>query len=212
MQQTMKKILSLICLIVALSFAGKATGQLSINAAYIRQSHTFFYQKDIADGLFDNEEHLNGGMIGVTINTPLFGEVGLAPGAYISFASAKQTLSDTINFSTSSISVKLPFYLNFKIPMGKSADILVFGGPVFNLGLSTLANYKNVADQMDVHFDMGGTVGAGIQISRFRVYAGYNIGLIDREDFSLANKESVKKAWEGSTLFFGVGFTLGHMN
>ena len=88
--------------------------------------------------------------------------------------------------------------------------MLVFGGPVFNVGLSSLANYKNVADQVDVHFDMGGTIGAGIQFYRFRIFAGYNIALIDREDFSLANKESVKKAWEGSTLFAGVGISLGH--
>ena len=206
----MKKILSVLALMGVMLFAGNASAQLSINAAYIHQNHTFFYQKDLTDGLFDNEDYLNGGMIGVSLNAPIFGEVGLAPGAYLSFASAKQTLSDTINFSTSNINLKIPFYLNFKIPMGQIADLLVFGGPVFNVGLSTLANYKNVADQMDVHFDMGGTIGAGIQIFRFRVYAGYNISLIDREDFSLANKESVKKAWEGSTLFVGVGVTLGH--
>ncbi len=208
----MKKLLSTVCLLVALSFAGESSAQLSINAAYIHQHHTFYYQKDLADGLFNNVDYLNGGMIGLSLNTELFGSVGLAPGAYLSFASAKQTLSDTINFSTSNINLKIPFYLNFKIPLSASADLLVFGGPVFNVGLSTLANYKNVATQMDAHFDMGGTIGAGIQIYRFRFFAGYNIGLIDREDFSLANKESVKKAWEGSTLFAGVGVSLGHMD
>lgn len=205
----MKKILSLACLVLTLSMSGKVHAQLSINAAYIHQSHTFYYQKDAADGLFDNVDYLNGGMIGVSLNAPLLGRVGLAPGAYISFASAKQTLSDTIDFSTSNINLKIPFYLNFKIPLSHSTKVLVFGGPVFNVGLSSLANYKNVADQVDVHFDMGGTVGAGIQFYRIRIFAGYNIALIDREDFSLANKESVKKAWEGSTLFAGVGISLG---
>ena len=205
----MKKILSLACLVLTLSMAGKAHAQLSINAAYIHQSHTFYYQKDAADGLFDNVDYLDGGMIGVSLNAPLLGRVGLAPGAYISFASAKQTLSDTIDFSTSNINLKIPFYLNFKIPLSHSTNVLVFGGPVFNVGLSSLANYKNVADQVDVHFDMGGTVGAGIQFYRIRIFAGYNIALIDREDFSLANKESVKKASEGSTLFAGVGISLG---
>lgn len=205
----MKKIFSLACLMLTLLLAGNAHAQLSINAAYIHQSHTFYYQKDAADGLFDNVDYLNGGMIGVSLNAPLLGRVGLAPGAYLSFASAKQTLSDTIDFSTSNINLKVPFYLNFKIPLSHSTNVLVFGGPVFNVGLSSLANYKNVADQVDVHFDMGGTIGAGIQFYRFRIFAGYNIALIDREDFSLANKESVKKAWEGSTLFAGVGISLG---
>ena len=193
-------------------FAGKASAQLSINAADIHQGHTFYYQKDAADGLFDNVNYMNGGMVGLSLNVSMFGEVGLAPGAYLSFAAAKSTLSDTSKFSTSNINLKVPFYVNFKIPLGRSADLLVFGGPVFNVGLSTLANYKNVATQMDAHFDMGGTIGAGIQVYRFRFFVGYNIDLIDREDFSLANKESVKKAWEGSTLFAGVGVVLGHVD
>ena len=109
----MKKLLSTVCLLVALSFAGESSAQLSINAAYIHQHHTFYYQKDLADGLFNNADYLNGGMIGLSLNTELFGSVGLAPGAYLSFASAKQTLSDTINFSTSNINIKIPFYLNF---------------------------------------------------------------------------------------------------
>ena len=207
----MKKVLSILALTGAMLFAGEAYAQLSVNVAYIHQQHTFYYQKDAADGLFDNMDYMNGGMIGVSLNTPMLGTVGLAPGAYLSFASAKQTLADSSDFSTSNVNLKIPFYLNFKIPLSGSADVLVFGGPVFNVGLSTLANYKKVADQMDVHFDMGGTIGAGLQISRFRIFAGYNIGLIDRDDFSLTNKESVKKAWEGSTLFAGVGVVLGQM-
>ena len=87
--------------------------------------------------------------------------------------------------------------------------MIVFGGPVVNLGLSTLSNYSNVSTQMDAHFDMGATIGAGIQFYRVRLFVGYNLDLIDREDFTLADKQSVKKAWEGSTLFIGLGVSLG---
>ena len=75
--------------------------------------------------------------------------------------------------------------------------------------LSKLADFRNVADQMDLHTDMGGTIGVGIQLSRFRFFVGYNVDMIDKEDFSLADKESIKKAWEGSTLFAGIGLSLG---
>jgi hypothetical protein len=56
---------------------------------------------------------------------------------------------------------------------------------------------------------MGGTLGVGLQVGIFRIYVGYNVEMIDREDFSLANKQSVKKAWECSTLFAGVGISFG---
>ena len=209
----MKKIVSILGMVVLMAAWGRVSAQFSINAAYISQEHTFDYRNGILDSLTQEGLWLNGGMLGVSLNAPLIGKVGIAPGAYLSYAQAKQLISDTTGASTnprtSTITLKVPFYLNYKIAVGRNADVLIFGGPVVNLGLSTLSNYSNVSTQMDAHFDMGATVGAGIQFYRFRIFAGYNIALIDREDFSLANKESVKKAWEGSTLFAGVGISLG---
>jgi hypothetical protein len=161
---------------------------------------------------------MNGGMLGVSLNVTLLGDVGIAPGAYISFAQAKSLLGDTTwssgnsgsdRYTTSNFNIKFPFYLNFKLPLSEHADVLIFGGPVFNIGLSKLAGYKDVATQVTLHCDMGGTLGVGLQVGIFRIYVGYNVEMIDREDFSLANKQSVKKAWEGSTLFAGVGISFG---
>ena len=183
--------------------------QLSINAAYIHQAHTFNYQNGNLDSLMGHLDYMNGGMVGVSLNAPLIGDIGIAPGAYLSFAQAKTLTSDTSSFSVSNVTLKVPFYLNFKISLSDHADLLVFGGPVFNVGISKLADFRNVADQVDLHTDMGGTLGVGVQLSRFRFFVGYNIDMIDKEDFSLANKESIKKAWEGSTLFAGIGVSLG---
>ncbi len=206
----MKRFLSFVCLSAALLFSGRASAQISINAGYIHQEHTFNYQNGNLDSLLGHLDYMNGGILGVSLNVPLLGDIGLAPGAYISFAQAKTIVQDSAwNFTTSNFNLKLPFFLNFKVNLGAHADLIVFGGPVFNVGLSKLTNYKDVADQVDLHCDMGGTIGVGVQFSIVRVYVGYNVDMIDREDFSLANKQSVKKAWEGSTLFAGLGVSLG---
>lgn len=214
----MKKFVTLIALMVTLLFFGRVTAQLSINAAYIHQEHTFNYQNGSLDSLLGHIDYMNGGMLGVSLNVTLLGDVGIAPGAYISFAQAKSLLGDTTwssgnsgsdRYTTSNFNIKFPFYLNFKLPLSEHADVLIFGGPVFNIGLSKLAGYKDVATQVTLHCDMGGTLGVGLQVGIFRIYVGYNVEMIDREDFSLANKQSVKKAWEGSTLFAGVGISFG---
>ena len=207
----MKKILFLAAIISIFNFEfSNCHAQLSINAAYIHQSHTFNYQNGNLDNLTDHVDYMNGGMAGVTLNVTLLGDVGIAPGAYLSFAQAKTMVQDSgFNFKTSNISLKLPFFLNIKFELASHVDLLVFGGPVFNVGISRLNNFKNVADQVDLHCDMGGTIGVGLQFSIIRLYVGYNVDMIDRDDFSLANKQSVKKAWEGSTLFAGVGVSLG---
>ena len=197
--------------IFQLLFSVQANAQVSVNAAYVRMDHTFNYQNGTLDSLMNHVDHMGGGMLGVSLNVPLLGDVGIAPGAYIGFAKARTPAADSTDhdFSTSTINMKVPFYLNFKINLGESVNIVVFGGPVFNVGISKLTNYRNVADQVDLHCDMGATVGAGLQFHRMRLYVGYNIDMIDRDDFSLANKESVKKAWEGSSLFVGLGFVFG---
>lgn len=214
----MKKLLSLIVLMVALLFSGRVTAQLSINAAYIHQEHTFNYQNGSLDSLLGHVDYMNGGMLGVSLNVTLLGDVGIAPGAYISFAQAQPLIGDTSwgngtpssrKYNTSTFNIKFPFYLNFKISLSEHVDLLIFGGPVFNIGLSKLSGYKDVATQVTLHCDMGGTFGAGLQVGIFRLYVGYNVEMIDRDDFSLVNKQSVKKAWEGSTLFAGVGISLG---
>ena len=206
----MKRFIACVAVLFVMLFGVSASAQLSVNAAYISQQHTFNYQNGSLDSLLGHVDYMNGGMIGASLNAPLIGCVGIAPGAYLSFAQAKTIVTDSsLNYSTSTITLKVPFYLNFKIELATNTDLMVFGGPVFNVGISRLANYRNVADQVDLHCDMGASIGAGIQFYRFRVFVGYNLNMIDRDDFSLANKQSVKKAWEGSTLFAGVGVSLG---
>lgn len=207
----MKKTLSIVLLFVAIAGVCRVSAQTGIAAGYLSQQHTFNYKGslDSLGTLMESDAWLKGGFLGLTQSVPLFGKIGITPGAFVSFAQIKQALSDTSEFTTSSFMLKVPFLLDYARELGPNSKLFVFAGPVFNVALSTLANFKTVGDQMDIHFDMGGMIGAGIQFYRVRIFAGYNVGLIDRDEFSLANKESVSKAWEGSSFFAGLGVSLG---
>lgn len=205
----MKKALSALLLIMALSYVGQVSAQSGIAAGFLTQQHTFSYKNGILDSLNQEGVWLKGGFLGLTQSVPLIGKVGITPGVFISYAQLKEASSDTNDFTTSSFMFKIPCLLDYEFELGANADFFIFAGPVFNVALSTLANFKSVGNQMDIHFDMGGTVGVGFQFYSVRLFVGYNVGLIDRNEFSLANKESVSKAWEGSSFFAGLGVSFG---
>lgn len=211
----MKKVVSVLLLFVALLGVNRVSAQTGIAAGYLSQQHTFNYRGSLVDtlnNLMQNGAWLQGGFLGLTQSVPLIGKIGITPGVFVSFGQIKSAFSDTSSYTTSSFMLKIPTLLSYDHDLGKNSKVFIFVGPVFNVALSTLANFRSVGEQMDIHFDMGGTIGAGIQFYRVRIFAGYNIGLIDRDEFSLANKESVSKAWEGSSFFAGLGVSLGRSN
>lgn len=206
----MKKIVFVLFFFVASFMVGRVAAQPGIAAGFISQQHTFNYRNGMLDSLFQEGVWLRGGYFGVTQTVPLFRKIGITPGLFASYAQLKETISDTLNdFTTSSFMLKMPFIFDYSRVTGPNSKAFVFVGPVFNVALSSLTNFKSVGNQIDFHFDMGGCVGAGIQFYRVRLFMGYNIDLIDRDDFSLADKESVSKAWEGSSFFAGMGVSLG---
>lgn len=209
----MKKIISAFFLFVALLSAGRVTAQTGIAAGFISQQHTFNYRNGVLDSLSQDGVWLKGGFLGLTQSVPLIGKIGITPGVFASYAQVKEFIADSLkDFKTASFMLKIPCLLDYPIELSPNAKAFVFAGPVFNVALSTLSDFKSVGNQMDIHFDMGGCFGAGIQIYRLRLYVGYNIGLIDRDEFSLADKESVSKSWEGSSFFAGLGVSLGSRN
>ncbi len=191
----------------------RLSAQVSVNVGYINQEHTFAYQNGTLDSLRQDGVWMKGAIAGLSSTVPFIGRISITPGVYVSFAQLNEQIGDSLrgftNPTTSNINLKMPFFLSYKIPLGSGFTLLLFGGPVFNMGISSLANYRNVGTQLDAHFDMGGSVAVGLQFYRLRVFMGYNASLIDRDDFSLANKESLQKAWEGSSFFMGLGLSLG---
>lgn len=198
----MKKVLSALLFVVFLLPTWKTEAQVVINAGYILQQHTFNLNI-VGDELKQQDSWMNGGFIGVSQNLPMFSRLALAPGAYVSFSQAEGLAKGDDTAYTSDLSLKVPFYLNIKFE-----KIFVFGGPVFNVSLSTIRNLSSVANSSDIHFDMGATVGAGVMLGHFRLYAGYNCSLIDRENFDYTTVRAYTAAWEGGTFMVGAGYSL----
>lgn len=206
----MKKVLSILILFSAMMPAVRLSAQAGIAAGFLSQQHTFNYQNGTLDSLSQENVWLNGGFLGLTQSVPLVGKVGITPGVFAGYAQIKEAIADTLNdFTTSSFMVKIPCLLDYEFTLSPNAEVFVFAGPVFDVALSFLSDFKRVDRQADLHFDMSGSLGVGIQFYRIRLFMGYNIGLIDRDDFSLADKESISKAWGGSSFFAGLGVSLG---
>ena len=210
----MKRIISFVAVAVMLLLTGQASAQISIQAGYLAQQHNVNIQSEGQQLMQDKAAWMQGGFIGVTQNLPMFANISLAPGAYISFSQVQDMMlfnrdslsamfGDSSSVSASSISLKIPFLFNLRF-----GRFFIFGGPTFNVSLSTVSNLQSINDIMKAHYDMGAAVGAGVRLGSFRIYAGYNAGLIDREHFDYSDREAWSEAWEGSTLFAGVGLRL----
>lgn len=208
----MRKLFALF-LFVSLLGAGRLMAQPAINVGFLSQQHTFNYRNGILDSLMQEGAWLKGGYLGLTQSVPFIGRLGITPGVFVSYAQLKESLSDTLNdFTTSSFMLKMPFLFDYGRDLGQNTRVFGYLGPVFNVAISRLNDFKSVGNQMDFHFDMGACLGAGIQFYRVRFFLGYSIDLIERDDFSLADKESVSKAWEESSFFAGIGISLGRTN
>lgn len=198
-------LIAVLALVGTVLFPTRAQAQLSINAGYILQEHSFnIGSGTLASPVSQEDKWMNGGFAGVSFNMPMVGSLSLAPGAYVSFAQMKRALDDGSEPTTSDFALKMPFLLN--VTFGK---VFVFGGPVFNMSLSTIRNLATVNNSSDLHFDMGFNAGVGAQFGIFHIYTGFNIGLIDHDNFDYASTEAYTAAWEGSTFMVGIGFDLG---
>jgi hypothetical protein len=208
----MKKVITIAALAVVMLFAGRATAQISIQAGYLTQEHNVNFSAQGQQLMQDQAAWMQGGFIGLTQNLPMFANIALAPGLYVSFSQLddiRLVTTDGIagtsdsSATASAISIKVPFFFNLKF--GKFFD---FGGPTFNVALSTLTNLQSIQNTSDLHYDMGAAVGAGVSFGPFRIYGGYNAGLIDRSKFDYSSSEAWTEAWEGSTVFAGIGLRL----
>lgn len=202
----MKKIVSVLAIAAAMLVAGGAKAQISINAGYMSQQHKVSIGS-LTDE-FKQDTALNGGFLGLTYNLPLFAGLSIAPGAYVGYTSVSQTVANgDFDATTTDISLKVPVLVNLKIDLG-DMDLLVFAGPTFDIGVSTIANYSAESDDVnEFHKNMGGAVGAGIQFGLLRLFLGYNVALLG-EDFDITNTEDIKGAFAGSNFFAGLGLRL----
>ena len=207
----MKKTITLAALAVALLLPLHSNAQISINAGYISQQHNLNFSS-LTQEFKQKEERMNGFFLGATLNIPLIGRLSIAPGAYLSYAHMRQVLERGFNPSTTSAAIKVPMFACFNFPLGGGTKIFIFAGPTFNIGFSSISNMTQSGNTRDLYFDLGGAIGAGAQFGRIRAFLGYNANYIDRDNFNYKSRESYIEAWQGSTLFIGLGLSLGKNN
>lgn len=215
----MKKTFSFIILTVALFVSANA--QTGLNIGYTPQTIT------TTNGNFHDTIRLDGVAVGINQNIQLSGDLALSVGLQgrYGFASSETTVdlgllgSAKATASYKHLLVDVPVLLNYGFNLG-SARLTLFAGPTISfalMGKTTWSGNANVLgalnlgtdgeddwyddDSNNSRFDLGATLGACISFNKFRVYGGYNLGLLN---LSTADNTTRKAAG----FFVGVGYAL----
>lgn len=187
----MKKVFATI-IAASLMLAGiNANAQVSVGAGYLNSTSTTTISSNSSDSA------TNGFYVGGDFNLPIVGGLSMAPGLYFSYLTASGTSSigsiASATGTTTEMYVGIPVNFNYGLEITNGVKGFVYAGPTFNYGLSS--SYKidaNVAgisgskstDNYDgtnygrLEILVGG--GVGVEVSSFRVTAGYDLGLNNR--------------------------------
>ena len=215
----MKKTFSFIILTVALFVSANA--QTGLNIGYTPQTIT------TTNGNLHDTISLDGVAIGINQNIQLSGDLALSVGlqARYGFASSETTVDLVLGSAKATASYKhllvdVPVLLNYGFNLGSSARLTLFAGPTISfalMGKTTWSGNANVLGALNLgtdgeddwyddgsnnsRFDIGATAGACLSFNQFRVYGGYNLGLLN---LSTADNTTRKAAG----FFVGVGYAL----
>ena len=219
----MKKIIVL--LFTALAFSMAANAQLMTASTYKRKSlntklslNAGYLNSTLKSD--NSSSNANGAYAGVSLNIPLAGGLGIAPGVYYSMLTSKSgDNADILGIPVSGSStfmehaINVPLYLNYGIELASDTRVFLFGGPTFQYGLAskvtldgsvgstsgsrTYNNYDyDDFNRMNVY--LGG--GMGFQISALQITVGYDYGMMNQYKGDNATK------CHRSNLKLGVGF------
>lgn len=208
----MKKVFAFVAATVL--FAGMASAQLGINVGYAPQTYT-----ESSDGLLPNS--MNGFFAGVNYNINLTGDLGVSLGVQYRLNTAEETgtvLGYTVGTAkyTQSL-VDVPILFNYGLKLTDALKLSVFVGPTVSFALSGNTNISGSPlgildgdnDWYDANsnlnkLDISGTVGVNIQYNAFRLFGGYNYGLLDLGKDGSNTTYDVK----ASNWFVGIGYSL----
>lgn len=224
----MKKVFSFVAVAAAMLVAGTASAQLSVNAGYLNSTVKSHTEYTLLGNTYkqDTSASMGGGFyVGGSYNVDLIGGLGVAPGLYFNYiwqTEEETLLGTTFTDKTSMMDLNIPILINYKLTFGDDFAVFAFAGPTVRIGLAAntkttnSANDKVVTDdlyakedgetdaQVLKRFDLGLTVGAGIQYSSFRLEAGYNFGLLDRCAYK--DDDNSKMNMHFNQFFIGVGY------
>lgn len=221
----MKKIFAFVTVAAALLVAGNANAQLGVNVGYAPQTYNTVYTN--GNNSTTTPFEMNGFFAGVNYNMPLSGDLCLSVGGQIRYNSKTEESSGGIGGivtgstknAYSQMLLDIPVLLNYGLPLTSNLKLVPFIGATISYGLSGNCHWTATgsvlgiggATEGDVPFygedgnwknlELGGTIGVCVNFNDFRLFGGYNMGLVnmDKRDNYTA---------KGTNVFFGLGYAL----
>lgn len=183
--------------------------ELSVNAGYI------FSTLSETSGNQGNKESTSGVSLGASYNIPIADNLGIAPGLYYSLLTGQGSGSLLLGLANTTVkfsehAINLPVHLNYTIGVSRHANLYLFAGPTFQVGLSSkykaeaaipilnlgaktvIDNYEDL-DMNRFNIFLGG--GAGMDLnSTIRVTVGFDYGLLNlsKNDNVKSNRYNLK--------------------
>ncbi len=223
----MKKIFAMVAVAAGLLFAGNtANAQLGINVGYAPQTYTTTYTNNVT---LNDTAKMNGFFAGVNYNTNITGDLNVSVGLQVRYNTKTYEDGASIGGALLSTNQKLtrtqmvldvPILFNYGLKLSNDLKLSVFLGPTVSYALSgkdklegtnsivglTFSNggESNWYDENEGNrsaLDISGTAGLCLTFSSYRIYGGYNMGLLN------TNKND-NTTTKGSNLFIGLGLNL----
>lgn len=187
----MKKVILTLAVVAAAATSAFAQ-DLSIGAGYLNSTTTTVASGSSAFGM-------NGFYGGVGAQKDLNDLLGISTGLYYSYltgTSSASALGGLISGSNkmSEHYINVPVQLNLGFDLAKGVKLFAFAGPTVNVGLisksvasgsvaghgasTAIDNYADNSNYGRFDVMLGG--GAGIKVANFKIFGGYNYGMLDR--------------------------------
>ena len=216
----MKKILSLTVVAIALLAANTANAQMGVSVGYSSMNTTTHYTSGNLS-LNDTSAAMNGIFVGVNYNLELSDGIGLligVQGRYNFKNDKKSSSAGTTEVNASQVVVDIPLLVNYGFSLGKGLTLSPFVGVTPTLAFSGktktvvtgtplgLLDGESTTDwygdgSKRKKLDVALTFGACLNFNGFRIYGGYNLGMLNQTS---ADNTTIKN----QGYFAGVGLAL----
>lgn len=209
----MKKIFAITILAAAILLAGKSNAQLGIHLGYAPE----------AWANENNTTNVSSFFLGVDDNITLSGDLKLCVGAGVRYGTESGSTSlygiASSKHTTTLIGIDVPVLFNYSLRLNSDLSLGLFVGPKLTYTLSGVTKYEGnvlglVGGDTEVNWfddeagdlnykplNVSATVGLALNFRQFRLYGGYNYGLLDVD-----NNDNTKTSVSGP--FFGIGLNL----
>ncbi len=202
----MKKVFSFVAVAAALLFAGNANAQMNVSVGYMPETIT------TTMGGASSDYSMNGFFVGFDYTNELTAGLNLSVGLRGRYNTSSETILG-VDVNHTQIVLDIPILLNYGIDLGGGLKLVPFLGPTVSFALVgndkssplgvdvTTEWYGDDGDSDYSRLNLYGTAGLSIYFNQYRIFGGYNLGLLDLHKNSNVEKKS-------SGFFVGLGMDI----